>query len=209
MKLVCISDTHREYAKVKVPDGDVFIHAGDIDIWGYANEIEVFNDWLGTLPHKHKIVIAGNHDKLLQTYHKENIQKAITNAVYLENDTCTIEDTVFWGSPVTPRFGDWFFMHERGADIQTVWDMIPDNTDVIITHGPPYGIRDEVSFPTCEKVGCSNLLKTVQRIKPKTHIFGHIHAGHGVTKHNGTIYANASVMDEEYKVVYAPLEIII
>ena len=71
MKLVCISDTHREYSKVKVPNGDVFIHAGDIDIWGYANELTVFNEWLGSLPHKYKIVIAGNHDKLLETYHKE------------------------------------------------------------------------------------------------------------------------------------------
>lgn len=209
MKLVCMSDTHRDYAKVKVPDGDVLIHAGDIDIWGYENELVAFNEWLGALPHKHKIIIAGNHDKLLQMYHKENIINHLSNAIYLENDSCTIDGVKFWGSPVTPRFGEWFFMHDRGTDIQTIWDMIPTDVDVIITHGPPYGIGDAVSFPTCEHVGCSNLLKTVKNIKPKVHVFGHIHSGHGITISNDIKFVNASVMDEEYTLAYEPIQVTI
>ena len=207
MKLVCISDTHRMYKRINVPKGDVFIHAGDIEIYNCLSELRDFNKWLDSLPHKHKIVIAGNHDRLLDIHSKKCIRGIFTNAIYLENSGCTIDGIKFWGSPITPAFLNWFFMAARGKEIQNkYWSKIPRNTDVLITHGPPYGIMDEVIGPE-KHAGCSDLLWTIEQLKPKVHIFGHIHSRHGVVKKKDTTFINASVVNEEYRITYKPIEI--
>lgn len=206
VKIVCIADTHLDWNKVKVPDGDIFIHAGDWEAF-FTQHISEFNRWLGKLPHKHKIVIAGNHDKFVA----ENgclVKEMITNAIYLENSGCKVMGLKFWGSPITPRFGDWFFMKERGSSIRRYWDEIPMGTDVLITHGPPYGIMDYVPYSYgSHNVGCKDLLEVINKIKPKVHIFGHIHGGYGLQPSDTTLFINASVMDESYTVVNKPIEI--
>ncbi|TDI96961.1 MAG: metallophosphoesterase [Deltaproteobacteria bacterium] len=199
MKIVAISDTHLEYLKMDIPDGDVFIHAGDIDVYD-ASGLSMFNGWLGKLPHKHKLVIGGNHDSFLVGNYNL-VQAMLTNAKYLENEQYIIDGVKFWGSPITPTFNDWHFMADRGDDIKQYWDMIPDETDVLITHGPPQGIMDVPSLPSGNKgehVGCWDLMQAINRVKPKVHLFGHIHEQKDTQFKHGVWFYNVGVLDEYY-----------
>jgi Icc-related predicted phosphoesterase len=193
MKIICISDTHNLHKNLKVPDGDMLIHAGDMTCVGGIDEIKEFNEWLGTLPHRHKIVIAGNHD----LYFEEEPAKAkmlITNAVYLEDSGVTIEGIKIWGSPISPSYQNWAFNRERGEEIKEHWDMIPEDTDILITHCPPFGILD--FDPEGRPKGCEELLKIVQqRVKPLLHVFGHLHDAHGQVKIGETLFVNASIVN--------------
>ncbi len=195
MKIVCISDTHNYYPEV--PDGDVLVHAGDITMVGKYSRLREFNDWLGTLPHKHKLIIAGNHDLSFED-DTEKAESIITNGTYLCDKDVVIDGVKFWGSPWQPWFNDWAFNVPRGSNsLKAVWDKIPDDTDVLITHGPPYGILDRTLEG--DLVGCDLLLARVKEVKPKFHIFGHIHEEYGVTVRDGTTFINASIMNREYK----------
>src|SRR6185369_10981605 len=114
---------------------DILIHAGDFTRRGKQDEVADFLQWYSTQPQKYKILIGGNHDFLLEK--QPDVFKTMlpSNIIYLENDTVEIEGLRFWGSPITPYFFDWAFNRQRGDDIKKYWDMIPDNTDIIITHG--------------------------------------------------------------------------
>jgi len=196
MRLVLISDTHAKHRQFKIPDGDVLIHAGDIMNSGYdSSEIRDFNNWIGDLPHTHKLVIAGNHDRLFEAH--RSTRNLLTNATYLENSGVEIEGVKFWGSPAQPEFCNWAFNYKRGEEIDRIWKMIPDDTNVLITHGPPAGHRDWISEGS-ESLGCRNLLTHVKRIKPKIHVFGHLHGGHGEDHDGSTHYVNASLLNEAY-----------
>ena len=199
MKIVCISDTHSGHNKFEIPDGDILIHAGDISSRGKPEQIKKFNNWLGRLPHQYKIMIAGNHDFLFEN-EPDIAAEMITNAIYLNDSGIEIEGVKFWGSPITPWFLDWAFNRYRGEDIQQHWDKIPLDTDILITHGPPYGILDKTVYG--QAVGCENLLEIVQKVQPKLHIFGHIHEAYGKKKLKGTTFINASLMDENYNPVH-------
>lgn len=201
-KIVCISDTHGQHRSLNLPEGDILIHAGDISRVGKLNEIIEFNSWLGTLNYKHKIIIAGNHDFIFENEY--NLAKSlITNAIYLEDSGVEIEGIKFWGSPVSPRFYDWAFNRDRGEDIKKHWDKIPKNIDVLITHGPPYGVLDKTV--SGENVGCEDLLSKIQEIKPKFSIFGHIHEGYGIFKDKGITFINACSLNERYKIKNEPI----
>lgn len=195
MKIVATSDTHSRHDQLTVPDGDVFVHAGDSMKVGALDELERFNEWLGTLPHRHKIVIAGNHDWCFQTM-AEDARQRLTNAIYLEDSGVTIDGVHFYGSPWQPWFFDWAFNLKRGPEIKEKWDIIPPETDVLITHGPPHGILDETVRG--DLVGCEELLLAVERIRPKLHLFGHIHEAAGIQEREGTTYANVSFLDVRY-----------
>jgi Icc-related predicted phosphoesterase len=199
MKIVCISDTHTLHKNMKIPDGDLLIHAGDVSSRGKLEEIIQFNDWLGTLPHRHKVMIAGNHDFYFES-NPPHAKSLITNAVYLNDSGIEIEGIKIWGSPVQPWFYDWAFNRQRGEDIRKHWDLIPTETDILITHGPPYGILDETARG--ELVGCEDLLKVIQqRVKPRLHVFGHIHEGYGKTEIGETIFVNAAMVNLQYRPV--------
>lgn len=200
MRLVAVSDTHLEYPKMKIPDGDVFVHAGDIGCHD-ASGLRMFDQWLGKLPHKHKLVIGGNHDNFLAQQPYYLIQTLFLSARYLENGLKVIDGIKFWGSPITPTFMNWSFMSDRGDNIKRYWDKIPDDTDVLITHGPPMGILDVPTSPygsTGEHVGCWDLMQAVKRVKPKVHIFGHIHQQKGTKTVGKTSFYNVAVLDEAY-----------
>lgn len=203
MRVVLISDTHGKHRQFEIPDGDVLIHAGDIMTRGWdGSEVRDFNDWLGSLPHPHKIVIAGNHDWLFEKH--RSTKNLITNATYLQDSGVEIDGFKFWGSPVQPEFMGWAFNRKRGEDIKRHWDLIPDRTDVLITHGPPAGFRDWTRLGN-ESLGCRNLRDAVARIKPKLHVFGHIHGGYG-EDHDGDVhFVNASLVDEAYRPVNKPI----
>ena len=206
MRLVCISDTHSLHRRIpNVPDGDVLIHAGDCLGAGTLDNVEDLNDWLGTLPHRHKIVIAGNHDWVFQEA-PEFARGALTNAIYLEDNGVEIEGIRFWGSPWTPTFMDWAFMLDRGQAIRNRWKQIPDNTDVLVTHGPPKNIGDEASMGfKCQNVGCVDLLHRIEQLRLKAHIFGHIHEGYGEYILGGTRLVNASTCTVRYEPTNPPI----
>ena len=204
MKIVCISDTHNQHNEINIPEGDILIHAGDFTTLGKFDEITSFNSWLGELPHKHKIIIAGNHDRLFES--DPNLAKSlITNAIYLQDSGIEIEGLNIWGTPVSPRFYDWAFNKDRGEEIKKYWDLIPKNTDILITHCPPYNILDMTY--SGEYVGCYDLAKKIKVIKPKICIFGHIHQSYGMIKKDGIIYINACSLDEQYKPKHEPIVI--
>ena len=205
MKLVLISDTHGQHRKFDIPEGDVLIHAGDFMRSGmYAHEIVDFNDWLDSTPCPTRIVIAGNHDRLFELQY--SVRSYLTNAIYLQDSAVEIDGLKFWGSPWQPEFNNWAFNVPRGAAIKKYWDLIPEGTDVLITHGPPYGILDRI-LPErgVEHLGCGELLKAVDRIQPRLHVFGHIHGGYGDRWDHDTLFINASLLNEQYKPANKPV----
>lgn len=206
MRLVLISDTHGMHRRFTIPEGDVLIHSGDFMCNGNsAADVLDFNAWLGTLPHPRIIVVAGNHDRMFEE-DRRLARSFLTNATYLENSGVEIDGVKFWGSPVQPEFCNWAFNVKRGPNIRKYWDMIPDDTDVLITHGPPWGLLDQINpGREVEHLGCGELLKAVRRVKPKLHVFGHIHGGYGSFKEGPTQFVNASLLNEAYKPVNAPI----
>ncbi|XP_066250499.1 metallophosphoesterase domain-containing protein 1 [Euwallacea similis] len=233
LRFVCMSDTHSLVRNIMfdIPDGDVFIHAGDFTKCGQKEEVISFNKWIGTLPHKHKIAIAGNHelsfdekfmhifkkkvasqrkdiedevphygktrDNINEAVNTENIRQYLTNCIYLEDSGVEICGIKIYGSPWQPEFGNWAFNLPRGGDCLSKWNLIPEDTDILVTHTPPLGHGDLVCSGV--RAGCVELLTTVQtRVKPKYHIFGHIHEGYGVTSDGKIIFINASTCDINY-----------
>jgi Icc-related predicted phosphoesterase len=203
-KLVLISDTHNKHGRLSVPEGDFLLHAGDMSSAGRESEISEFNQWLGTLPHKHKILIAGNHDFLFEK-NPDLARSLITNAVYLENSAVEIEGIKFWGSPYSPRFLNFAFNSKRGAELKKHWDLIPEKTDVLIIHTPPYGILDQTAFGN--HVGCKDLTEAIERVQPKVVVFGHIHEGYGMFEKNGIRYINAASLSKLHLSTNNPVEI--
>ena len=199
MRLVLISDTHGRHDQIEsLPDGDILIHGGDFMNSGlYPEEVFSFNRWLSKLPIKHRVVCGGNHDRLFQRTPELALQ-FLTECTYLENTGVTIDGVSIWGSPYTPEFLNWAFMYPRGPTANQYWDQIPAGLDVLITHGPPYGILDQAT-PGGEHLGCTELLKAVQAKKPKVHVFGHIHGGAGTFENGDTRFINAAYLNERYQ----------
>jgi Icc-related predicted phosphoesterase len=188
---------------LSVPDGDVLVHAGDFMAFGDTpREIVDFTYWLGKQRHRYKIVIAGNHDLIFEL-HPGAARELLGNAIYLENSATEFEGLKIWGSPVQPEFNNWAFNVARGAAIRRYWKMIPANTAVLVTHGPPFGVLDK-AHPSSAHLGCEELAKAVEQIKPRLHVFGHIHGGHGLSSGNDTLFVNASVVNEAYRLVHEP-----
>lgn len=196
MRVVCLSDTHSRHDSVVVPNGDVLVHAGDFTKLGEPQEICDFSQWLQSLPHRHKIVIAGNHDWLFEN-DPTKARELLQGCTYLEDTGVTIDDVKFWGSPWQPWFYDWAFNLERGPALADKWALIPDNTDVLVTHGPPFGILDMTARN--EPAGCRDLTTALSRIRPRLHVFGHIHEGYGQLERDGTTYVNACNCTLQYQ----------
>jgi len=209
MKIICISDTHGAHRSVSIPDGDLLLHAGDLTNRGELEQVADFNDWLGGLPHAHKVVIAGNHDFCFENKHRVKAEALLTNATYLFDRSVEIEGLTLYGSPWQPWFGGWAFNRKRGADIAEVWEQIPDETDILITHGPPAGILDLCVHG--EGAGCKELLYAVEALRPRLHVFGHIHEAYGEVQagqqpgQSGTTFVNASIMTFQYEPTNAPI----
>jgi Icc-related predicted phosphoesterase len=190
MRIVCISDTHDLHPVLRVPDGDLLIHAGDATAHGTEEQIKDFCDWFRSQPHRHKIFVAGNHDWLFET-DPDKARHMIGGFTYLEDSAVEVEGLLFYGSPWTIRYYEWAFMLERGAELAVKWRHIPDNTDVLITHSPPKGILDRNTRG--ESAGCGDLLKRVRKITPKLHVFGHMHPSNGIQTIGETVFVNAAI----------------
>lgn len=207
MKIVTLSDIHTMWELLEVPDGDVLVVAGDMTGTGTFDQLFRFNEWVGTLPHKHKLVVAGNHDWGFELGLLDSFPDLTSNYTYLQDAECTIDDVVFYGSPWQPAFCNWAFNLPRGEELAEKWDKIPDYTDVLITHGPPYGVLDSNIAPDDTRVnfGCRDLKDAVvRRVKPKYHIFGHIHGSYGKKELHGVTFVNTSICTEAYKPLNKP-----
>lgn len=205
MRIVFLSDTHNRLGSINVPDGDILVHAGDFCGHGRLSEVKQFNDEIGGLPHKHKIVIAGNHDWPLQRQAQE-ARALLTNVTYLEDERFEVEGLKFYGSPWQPEFFSWAFnLPRKSRELAQKWDSIPPDTDIVITHGPPYGILDKTT--SGHFAGCELLRERMAVIKPQVHVFGHIHEGYGTHQQDTTLFVNASNLNERYNPVNEPIAI--
>ena len=211
MEITFISDTHwlvSDQSKLDelnelLPGGPCLVHAGDVSGRGTEREIRLFLDWFHKLPYMHKILIAGNHDFFFEVAKPEAIQALLAEypgITYLNDSGVTIEGIKFWGSPVTPEFHNWAFNRFEN-EIGAHWDLIPEEVDVLITHGPPHGVLDK-TIREGWSVGCKQLLAKVDQVKPQVHVFGHIHEGMGQIKIGNTLFINASIVDERYSMYY-------
>lgn len=190
IRIVCISDTHCQ-SPTEIPEGDILIHAGDLTNAGTPAEIQVQIDWLESLPHKHKIAIAGNHDTFLDPRSRKTLPSSDLppqvsppnwgKLHYIQHSTLTLtlpthnnRKLRIYGAPQIPACGgpEFAFQYPRGTDAWT--DTIPNDIDILVTHTPPKYHRD---LPAA--LGCEHLLSEIWRVKPLLHVFGHVHAGAG------------------------------
>jgi Icc-related predicted phosphoesterase len=209
MKILHISDTHSYHDLLNIPkDIEMIIHSGDFSNYKsyYKNEPEArdFLRWYGNLDIKYKILIAGNHDAMPAINPSEF--KSLCeyyNIIYLENSDVIIEGIKIWGSPHTPTFGDWYFMKSRGK-LYDIWKHIPNDTDIVVVHGPPQKKLD-LSYDRdgrLEYCGCKSLANHIEnRIKPTLVCFGHIHSSQncinaGVLYMDNIYYSNGSVVTD-------------
>lgn len=198
MRLVCISDTHNH--QIEIPPGDILIHAGDATNTGTIDELQDFFIWFSSLPHEHKIFVAGNHDLLFERDKVSAMSLLDDRIIYLEDAWVVINDMKIYGSPWQPVFYEWAFCLPRGEMLAKKWKLIPDDVEILITHCPPYGILDEASDERgIVNEGCEELKRRVEILckkKLKAHIFGHIHEANGVLEKYGVKFINASICDE-------------
>ncbi len=254
----CASDTHGTHKalKFKPPAADyadaawIFVHAGDSTKYGTTPEVSDFASWLKTLPHKYRLVIAGNHERETDPVWVANERTRIANALtfklekdadpeevkawrdqvkrerkrlrklhvvdirailgapgvatYLDQESAEIRGIKFYGSPYTPKFYAWGYQYERGPEAHAHWASVPEDTHVLISHGPPRGIldaaHDHVNGAGMIPVGCAALLKRVLDVKPQLHVFGHIHDHFGAARNEHTTFVNASsVLPYQYQ----------
>lgn len=196
MRIVAVADTHLFTEDLVVPDGDVFVHAGDMCRAGDLGELESAAAWIASLPHRHKVIVAGNHDGAFQD-DPARARALFADFHYLEDSEVTIEGARFYGSPWQPAFNDWAFNLPRGAPLARVWSRIPRGLDVLITHGPPEGYGDRSGMETDERAGCADLLARVLEVEPRLHLFGHIHQDGGLWRRGAITFSNVTTWECE------------
>lgn len=209
MKLVCMSDLHQYFDDKPVPGGDLLVIAGDITNTGTRKQTVDMLDYIASLVKQYThgvVLVAGNHDFSFQrdpmVYAQACEDRGIT---YLCESGCVIGGLSVWGSPYCQRFNHWAFMYDKYME-HRIWDRIPEDTDVLVTHEAPMGILDKSEEGYY--LGSEGLrLAVIERVKPKVHIFGHIHEGYGTIEINGTRFVNASYCNAQYEPVNEPQEV--
>lgn len=197
-----LSDTHNQHEKFECKGGDILIHAGDCSLRGTHDEIITFLDWYKEQNYSHIILVPGNHDFAFERGPAMMAEECKKRNIILLNDSgITIEGIKIYGSAVQPFFHNWAFNRYRGDDIKQHWDLIPEDTEILITHGPPQGILDVVTDRTgipIERVGCWDLMHKILKTQVSLHVFGHIHEDRGVKYTGPTTFVNASCLDRMY-----------
>lgn len=229
-----LSDTHGKHGYFKLEGGDILLHSGDVSSRGSDQEILDFINWFEQQDYTHRVFIPGNHDWSLErnfAYWKDECDKrgiillndsgvTLTGSYVVEEHSTVREggvsieryDIKVWGSPVQPWFHSWAFNRARTEAeakykhrwIKPHWDLIPEDTEILLTHGPPMKILDEVttvmgtSYNPPQHVGCEELSKRLAQLHVKLHLFGHIHEGRGFQYEGETTYVNGSSLDRMY-----------
>ena len=230
IRVVCLSDTHGKEGKMvhPVPPGDILIHAGDFTDFGGPHQIIHFNQFLKDLPHKHKLVIAGNHEvsldkrefpykikyknKLESPYDPSVTLKLLSDCIYLQDSGINLYGYNFWGTPWQDSYSEWAFYYKE-CKIKPKFKEIPNNTDILITHTAPMGIGDrcmdvKMFDPLGYSEGSIDLLEELGRIKPQYHVFGHTHDQPGIylsNKLKETRFINATICDKYYSPTNPPI----
>ncbi|CAO4365105.1 unnamed protein product [Caenorhabditis nigoni] len=233
VRFVCIGCTHGEQMDLsKLPPGDVLLVAGDFTSCGLPNEVHSFNKLLGKLKYAYKVVIGGNHEctfddtflklnkesepkemalkqALLSAIHSDSkggisAKELLSNAIYLEDNVIELFGITIYGTPWQPKVDNWAFNLSRGQSLLDKWNMIPTGVDVLLTHTPPLGHGDMMN--NGQRMGCVELLNTVfKRVRPKYHVFGHIHEGYGCTTDGYTKFINCCQCNENLDVKNEPV----
>lgn len=236
MRVVCISDTHNRHKHLtstaafpnSLPDGDLLIHAGDLTGVGHKGEVTDAVEWMIKQASRFTygiVFVAGNHDRSFDPKFNiedeerktkpdwlssilSDLESNSTSAYYLENSSTVLNGLKIWGSPYSPWFhGDrWAFNAHRGPEIKAIWDTIPSDTDILITHTPISYKLDYIPR-TQEYVGCEDLRTKIKGIGPILHVSGHIHESYGWDEDTNTTYVNASICDLNYDPRNKPWEL--
>lgn len=207
IRICCISDTHTEAQNIPggIPQCDIVIHAGDITYRGELDKIARFDEWGGRipLPTEQKICIAGNHDLSFET-DPEVAEANLTQWTYLNDSSTEVMGLKIYGSPWSPSFypEEWAFNQNRGKAAAERWAKIPDDVDVLIVHGPPFGYGDRTRGL---HVGCVDLMDRLHTVRPMLTVCGHIHEDYGVFLAPWGTVVNACSMTEGYKPKRKPL----
>lgn len=210
IKVVIISDTHNRHALVPQGEGDLLLHAGDLTSGGTPLESQIVLDWLATQKqyYKHVVFTAGNHDYFFQYENSLAEEMARERGiVYLQQKEAIIEGLNIWGSPITPNYGSMAFNADRGQNIRRIWEQIPMDVDILLTHSPPMYMHDKVQKwdgQICH-TGCEDLANHVQHRRPLLHCFGHIHEQYGFTEYNGITFVNAAALNDSYMYTNEPI----
>jgi Icc-related predicted phosphoesterase len=216
-RITFISDTHNKHNSLTefLPGGDLLICSGDISGRGSITEIENFMKWFDEIDnYDTKVFIAGNHDFGFESENEKliGLLTGYKNIDYLQDERIDLwdgndEQLVIYGTPWQPEFHNWAFNLPRGEKLKEKWDKIPVDVDILITHGPPFGKLDFVQYNNIN-VGCEELMKRIGEIKPKIHVFGHIHEGFGYVFDGNTHFINASVLNERYEFRNRPVNVL-
>jgi Icc-related predicted phosphoesterase len=192
MIILHLSDTHGCHHLLRnLPEADVVVHSGDFTMTGSEQEALDFLNWFCDLPYAHKIFICGNHDDCL---YGANIDGLDSNVHYLCNSSVEIEGVKFYGVPM--------FMGDCVTDRQAKnIAKIPGDTDVLVTHCPAYGLLD---LDDNINYGDEQLLSKLMQVKPRIHLFGHIHSQHGIMTEHGITFSNGAIMNAGYTTLNLP-----
>jgi len=207
IRIVFISDTHNYHSKVNLPPGDILIHCGDATSIGRVSEITSFGQWFKAQPFPHKIFVVGNHE--ISFERNFGVAKALLNfdrtqgEYLLFDEGCEVEGIKIWGNSWQNSFCGWAFGVDTEEELALRYDNIPMDTDILVTHSPPYGILDQCADG--RKVGSKALLAKVSKVQPKVNCFGHIHEAYGYETHAATTYINASICNVYYEPKNKPI----
>jgi Icc-related predicted phosphoesterase len=203
VRLVLTSDTHGLLPPdLILPPGEMLIHAGDATMMGRLDEVRAFAKWMRRQPHLHKLYVPGNHDfafELNSPNHDIALAfMADAGVTVLIDSLVTIQGLRIYGMPWTPTFGRWAFMRDKSG-MERACAQIPDRLDILITHGPPYGILDRNGEG--ERCGSGALLERIKDTAPRLNVHGHIHPGHGMEMRYGTAFFNVAACDDRRQYV--------
>lgn len=205
MKIAMISDVHCKWNDLEIPECDLLISAGDYSSIGEQSSVRKFHAWLSKQPARHVISVQGNHEVWVEKHWnlaKQIAEENCPGVHFIDEGPLEIMGKKIWCSAITPWFHDWAWNRHRGEAIRKHWNRIPNDTEILVTHGPPYGILDQVEgIP--ENLGCKDLQTRISYLKAlKLHVFGHIHSGSGELDLGGIHFVNAAMVDERYKPAY-------
>ena len=210
MKIVLISDVHCRFHNIKIPKCDLLISCGDYSFRGTIDEVTDFHFWLNKQNAKYKISLQGNHELGVEknfNLSKQTAELVCPGVIFIDEGLIKIEGYKIWCSAITPFFHNWAYNRHRGEDIKKHWDAIPDDTDILLSHGPAYGILDEVKGVT-GPLGCEDLKNRIKELKNlKLHAYGHVHSGYGKVIIDDITYVNASICNEQFQPVNKPIVI--